>query len=88
MRVISRFPGDDKHWKLRRGRKPMKQVILVAHGEGNPSFSIPDVKTITKANSPLTFDEAKKYMEDRKSWSEYASTSFNNFDPLSDDDCR
>ena len=59
----------------------MKQVILVAHGEGDPSFSIPKVKTITRANTPLSFQMAKKYIESSKSWPEYSSTSFGEFSP-------
>lgn len=66
----------------------MKQVILVAHGEGNPSFSIPKVKTITPANTALSFQTAKEYMDSDQAWPEYASTSFGEFSPLSDDDCR
>ena len=65
----------------------MKKVILVAHGEGVQSFSIPKVKTITKARLPLSFKTAKEYMESSKSWPEYASTSFGEFGDLSDVDC-
>ena len=67
----------------------MKRIILVAHGEGVPNFSISNkVKTITKANQELGSNEAKDYINSDKSWPEYASTSFGEFGPLSDDDCN
>jgi len=66
----------------------MKKIILVAHGTGgNGTFSIPKVKTITKAGVSLTFDEAIAYINSSKAYPEYSSTSFDTFSPLSDADC-
>lgn len=66
----------------------MNKVILVAHGEGGQgTFSIPKVKTITPAKTDLTFTKAKEYMDSSHTWPEYASTSFGQFEPLSDQDC-
>ena len=66
----------------------MNKVILVAHGEGGQgTFSINKVKTITPAKTDLTFSKAKEYMDSSHSWPEYASTSFGQFEPLSDQDC-
>jgi len=67
----------------------MKKVILVAHGNGdNGTFSIPKVKTITKAKEGLSFEKAREYMAETKSWPEYASTNFDEFGMLSDADCH
>lgn len=66
----------------------MKKAILVAHGSGGPSFSIPQVKTITKAKEGLPFTDAINYMKSNNSWPEYASTGFGSFSPLSDADCQ
>jgi len=66
----------------------MKKIILVAHGSGgHGTFSIPKVKTITKATVALSFDEAIAYMNSTKSVPEYSSTSFDQFGHLSDADC-
>lgn len=66
------------------------KAILVAHGEGNQgTFSISsNVKTITKADVNLSFAEAKVYIKSSNAYPEFASTSFGQFGPLSDDDCR
>lgn len=67
----------------------MKKIILVAHGEGGQgTFSIPKVKTITPANTDLTFLKAKEYMNSNNAWPEYASTSYGEFGPLDDGDCN
>lgn len=67
----------------------MKRVILVAHGEGGQgTFSIKKTKTITRANTALTFTKAKEYMDSSKTWPEYASTSFGEFGPLTEAQCR
>lgn len=67
----------------------MKKIILVAHGEGGQgTFSIPKVKTITPANTDLTFKKAKEYMDSSNTWPEYSSTSYGEFGPLDDQDCR
>lgn len=66
----------------------MKKAILVAHGQGGQgTFSIPKVKTITPANTLLTFIKAKEYINSSKAYPEYSSTSFGVFGPLSDADC-
>lgn len=46
----------------------------------------PDVKTITKAEQPMSFEEAKAYM-DGTVFPEYPSASMSEFAPLSDEDC-
>jgi len=67
----------------------MKKIILVAHGSGgHGTFSIPKVKTITKATTALTFEEAIAYINSSKSVPEYSSTSFDEFGCLSDADCK
>ncbi len=67
----------------------MNQVILVAHGEGGRgTFSIPKVKTITRANTNLSFEEAKDYLHSTTAWPEYSSTSFGEFGPLNDVHCK
>jgi hypothetical protein len=67
----------------------MKKIILVAHGQGGAgTFSIPKVKTITPANEALAFAKAKEYINSSKTWPEYSSTSFGDYGPLSDNDCR
>ncbi|MFZ7114530.1 MAG: hypothetical protein ACO1G9_04040 [Bacteroidota bacterium] len=67
----------------------MKQIILVAHGMGNQgTFSIKNVRTITRSGESLSFQDAITYMKDTKTYPEYASTSFGTFSPLSDDECE
>jgi hypothetical protein len=67
----------------------MKQIILVAHGMGNQgTFSIKNVRTITRSGEYLYFDDALAYMKSTKTYPEYASTSFGAFSPLSDDECK
>ena len=66
----------------------MNKVILVAHGEGGKgTFSIPKAKTITPAKTDLTFTKAKEYMDSSHTWPEYASTSFGDFEALTDQNC-
>ena len=66
------------------------KAILVAHGEGGQgTFSIDmRVKTITPANTALTFAKAKEYIASSNAYSEYASTSFGEFGPVNDAQCR
>ncbi len=67
----------------------MKRAILVAHGQGGQgTFSIPKTKTITRANTPLTFKAAREYIDSTKTYPEYSSTSFGEFGPLTDEQCN
>jgi hypothetical protein len=67
----------------------INKAILVAHGSGGrEAFSIPKVKTITKADQSLSFEDAKRYMNSSNAWPEYSSTSFKEFGHLSDADCK
>ncbi|PHS78537.1 MAG: hypothetical protein COB59_06610 [Rhodospirillaceae bacterium] len=67
----------------------MKKIILVAHGAGESGdFSIPKVKTITKAHESLSFEAAKLYMDTKKAAPEFSSTNFDDFGGLSDQDCN
>ena len=65
----------------------METIILVAHGaQQSGAFSNPKVKIITKAGQPLSFADARAYM-DGGTAPEFASSSLGSFGPLSDDDC-
>jgi hypothetical protein len=65
----------------------METIILVAHGNQKPgSFSNPKVKIITKAGQPLSFIEAKAYLNGGNS-PEFASSSLGDFGRLSDVNC-
>lgn len=64
----------------------MKKIIIAAHGNSREGLGDPSVKTITKAEQPLSFGEAKAYM-DGAFFPEYASASMSEFSPLSDADC-
>jgi len=67
----------------------LNKAILVAHGNGGEgTFSIPNVKTITRSNELLSFDTAKQYMSTSKTWPEYSSTNYGEFGGLTDDDCK
>ncbi|MBP3367691.1 MAG: hypothetical protein J6K96_12015 [Treponema sp.] len=64
----------------------MKKIIIAAHGNSRKGLGDPSAKTITKAEQPLSFGEAKAYM-DGAFFPEYASASMSEFSPLSDADC-
>ncbi|TKW57719.1 hypothetical protein CTA1_11548 [Colletotrichum tanaceti] len=41
----------------------MTTVVVIAHGNSRSgSFSNPNIKIITKANEPLSFDDARSYL--------------------------
>ncbi len=63
-----------------------EKIIIVAHGNSEKGSGHPSVKTITKSEQPLTFDEAKAYIDGAFS-PEYPSVSMNEFFPLNDDEC-
>jgi hypothetical protein len=70
-----------------KGELVMTTIILVAHGEQRPgAFSNPKVKIITKAGQPLTFIDAKAYMNGGAA-PEFASSSLGSFGGLSNADC-
>ncbi|MGB7711453.1 MAG: hypothetical protein WBL95_18280 [Microcoleus sp.] len=66
----------------------MATIILVAHGsQRSGSFSNAKVKIITKAGQPLSFDDAKNYLNGGNA-PEFSSSSLGDFSGLSDADCR
>lgn len=65
----------------------MAKIILVAHGSQRAgSFSNSKVKIITQAGKPLSFDDAKNYLNGGQA-SEFPSSSLGDFSELSDPDC-
>ncbi|MGN0729935.1 hypothetical protein [Treponema sp.] len=64
----------------------MKKIIIVAHGLSKKGASHPNIKTITKAEQPLSFQEGIEYMNG-KVFPEYSSASMSEFSSLSDEEC-
>src|SRR6185436_7470009 len=66
----------------------MPTMVLVAHGNRRDGgFSNPNVKTMAKSGEPVTFEDAKKYLES-KGGTEYSSSSLGDFTGLTDADWR
>ncbi len=66
-----------------------KKAILVAHSSRDPGVgSNSKIKIITRAYTPLTFAQAREYMEKMGAAAEYSSVAIGDLHPLSDGDYR
>ena len=66
----------------------LAKMVLVAHGsKQSGAFSNPGIRIITKADQPLIFGEAKKYLDDGQG-PEFASSSLGYFKRLTDEECK